>query len=334
MQHLAFSCKLLARWHKRKQSPHQRVASEQISLSGEAANLLRPTQMAALAEPVRCQKKHVERTQRGVALPIKTITRQQVTGTTVYCLEVEEDHSFVANGIAVHNCVSQGLKNAVRYLLARMRIWSGMEIKYREPFAPFIYGVSRCAPELGNRKIRGAGSTGAWGIGAVSKFGILWEDDANVPPYSGRIATQWGQGPPKEFYPPALDNCVTQFAEIKSVDEIRSACKANCAITFACMWDFEMKPTMVKGVPVLKPGKEVGGHQTALIDWNDEIDGALNLNSWGDNAYGNIPGYPPCSAYMRSADMARHLRSRNVEVYAVNMVAADLAGPDWRPVGS
>jgi hypothetical protein len=47
----------------------------------------------------------------GIATTITDITETPFTGE-VYCLEVEVDHAFIANGYAVHNCVSHSSKNA------------------------------------------------------------------------------------------------------------------------------------------------------------------------------------------------------------------------------
>lgn len=56
---------------------------------------------------------------------ITSTTRKHFEGD-VYCIQVAEDHSFVANGIAVHNCVSKGAANCLLTSL-------GMEIASGKP---------------------------------------------------------------------------------------------------------------------------------------------------------------------------------------------------------
>jgi hypothetical protein len=48
---------------------------------------------------------------KGKGSPVDTIRYKDVH-RDVYCLRVDEDHSFIANGYAVHNCVSWGQRNA------------------------------------------------------------------------------------------------------------------------------------------------------------------------------------------------------------------------------
>lgn len=61
-----------------------------------------------------------------VAYPVRKITRTLYTGT-VYNIEVEEDNSYIANGLAVHNCYGTGIVGGyVRYINCREpqgRIW-------------------------------------------------------------------------------------------------------------------------------------------------------------------------------------------------------------------
>jgi len=53
----------------------------------------------------------------GMWKKIAETTREPFEGD-VYCLEVEEDHSFIANGYAVHNCVSHGAAHCLGASLA------------------------------------------------------------------------------------------------------------------------------------------------------------------------------------------------------------------------
>lgn len=56
----------------------------------------------------------------------------ELAGTTVYDFEVQEDHSFICNGIAVHNCQGQSLADALEYVHVMAH---GEEIQISRSFA-------------------------------------------------------------------------------------------------------------------------------------------------------------------------------------------------------
>jgi hypothetical protein len=130
----------------------------------------------------------------------------------VYCIEVEEDHSFLANGYAVHNCVSHGCKNACLTTLA-------CEIYDAKPDE--ITGRIEGAPELPPEGIsdgvlsteaiywwRGHGGANGWvcsdAARQVTTNAGLWprkpypELGFDLTTYSGSKATKWGGTPPPE----------------------------------------------------------------------------------------------------------------------------------------
>lgn len=53
----------------------------------------------------------------GRVVRVQSLTVVAVTGLPVFDIEVEEDHSFVANGLVVHNCVGKGTKNGASTVL-------------------------------------------------------------------------------------------------------------------------------------------------------------------------------------------------------------------------
>ena len=74
---------------------------------------------------------------------VKDVTRCPVAGMTVYSMEVEEDHSFIADGIAIHNCVSRGVARAAQASLDWEIIKKGALLQAAEiAFAP-IYSLAR-----------------------------------------------------------------------------------------------------------------------------------------------------------------------------------------------
>src|SRR5581483_1743128 len=76
-------------------------------------------------------------TRYGFACLIESITVQRVDNIDVYNLEVEEDHTYVANFIVVHNCTANALTGMAEFLMVKQ----GMT-----PYVPsrlFIYWNER-----------------------------------------------------------------------------------------------------------------------------------------------------------------------------------------------
>lgn len=93
--------------HKRKPRKQSRSAS-QVNLYG--TDVARIYEHASVAVTSKSKTKRLK-TRQGVACKVNEIKAIPFTGT-VYCLEVEDDHSFIAEGYAVHNCVSHGCRNS------------------------------------------------------------------------------------------------------------------------------------------------------------------------------------------------------------------------------
>ena len=66
---------------------------------------------------VKLHEKDINRCQFGYARAIRKIEKTKVEALPVYDFEVEEDHSFLAGGIVVHNCVgNRGLVEFIEML--------------------------------------------------------------------------------------------------------------------------------------------------------------------------------------------------------------------------
>ena len=130
----------------------------------------------------------------------------------VYCIEVEEDHSFLANGYAVHNCVSHGTKNACLITLA-CEIYDAKadEVTGRIEGAPEISEEGLKEGALSTEAIywwRGHGGANGWNCAdsarQVTTNAGLWprknyeEIGIDLTTYSGSKATKWGGSPPPE----------------------------------------------------------------------------------------------------------------------------------------
>jgi hypothetical protein len=98
----------------------------------------------------------------------------------VYNLEVEEDHTYIANSIAVHNCVGHATDGSIETRLTIV----GTPISHRSPV--WIYDVARCIERarvnagIPNNKLPPLGDTGsepsdAWT--GISKWGLAAYED-------------------------------------------------------------------------------------------------------------------------------------------------------------
>lgn len=231
------------------------------------------------------------------------------------------------------DCVSMGMTNAIQYAhcheIARLR----QEETFRLVYPPYIYATSRTKNDTGNGQLgRGAGSTGAWAVQAVRKYGVLFVDDEAVPAYSGKMADDWGyKGVPEQFEKLAADNPIEKTAKLESADQVRSALLANQMVTYAIMWRYGTEATEHKGYRVLKGvAGRPGGHQVALIAWMDEpFEAAFLLNSWSKNAHkGPDNGEPPGGAWIRKADIDRDLSGSFSEVFAISQFVGEPGQPD------
>jgi hypothetical protein len=205
----------------------------------------------------------------------------------------------------VGDCVSWGVRNAVDYL-ACQQIAQGENETLRRCFAPWVYGLSRVT--IGQGRIRGDGSVGAWGAEAVRRYGVLAEDEPGVPPYSGQVAREWGQrpGPPEPLFLKAVEFKVQSVALVTTPEEARDAICNGYPITIASSW----------GTRTIRPrdGRQVAegdaswAHQMCLIAYDGSASEPYYyvLNSWGPNAHPQpLQGEPPGGFWIRERDVAR-----------------------------
>lgn len=219
------------------------------------------------------------------------------------------------------DCVGCGAAQAGEYMAAYEIARLGQEEEFKRWYHAFIYAVSRVAPECGNGRLRGAGSTGAWAAVAMKKYGVLFWDDPEVPTYSGRLADQWGSsGPPKKFYDLAADNLVGSAAKITTVDDIRRATMNYHPVTIASGQGFDMTPVEYKGYHVFRP-RGSWMHQMCYLAWMDDpFPAAYRYNSWGVNAHGKpLNGEPPGGAWQHAADIEKELKQHDCELFALSL---------------
>jgi len=233
------------------------------------------------------------------------------------------------------DCVSMGATQATEYLHCYEIAAAKEEEEFHRIFPPYVYGISRCAPDCGAGQMGGqAGSTGSWAATAMMKYGMLFVDDEGCPQYSGRLADQWGRrGPPDQFKQIARDNVVKLASRQTAVDGIRTALINYNPCTLAISWNFGEGAVEHQGYRVLQSSRRVmGGHQVCLIAWMDEpFEAAFMLNSWGtDKHSGPDHGEPPGGAWMLRRDLERHLQGGDqTEVYSLTGFSGTAAKPFW-----
>lgn len=203
----------------------------------------------------------------------------------------------------VGDCVSWGAKHAIEYLQYMEMKTGPPGSEFHEVFAPYIYGVSRVL--IGQGRLRGEGSCGAWAAKGVTQFGVLRADFENVPAYSGHIARQWGKdGPPQQFIAEAKKFLVQMTSPVADASSIRDAIVNGYPCTIASNIGFDK---IVK-----RDGRLVGvrsgswSHQMAVIgyDGSGETPYWYILNSWGPDAHGKPLGdEPPGGFWIGERDM-------------------------------
>lgn len=181
----------------------------------------------------------------------------------------------------IGDCVSFGAANAVRYLLLVQIDRDPGASEFRDPFPPYIYGISRV--QIGGGRVGNSdGSIGAWAAKGVQEYGIVASNDPGVPAYSGSIARQWGrQGPPRDLIALGKQRLVRTVANVKTAAEVRDAICNGYPVTIAS--DFGSKRMIPQdGRIVAKRDGTRWMHQMCVIGYDGS--GAKPywyvLNSW------------------------------------------------------
>lgn len=328
MTTLAISCGLKASCCKRKARGRSRVAYD-IYLAGRKAVSLCPQLAGALTDGRRLTDTCTSRTQYGYTRAVKKLDRRPVERMTVYDFEVEEDHSFVAGGLTVHNCVGVGGGNALASLNFVEVVRLGQAEELIIPFWPFPYGKSR---QRGGMRGSGEGSFGSTFAEACLEDGgpgshldglpkINWAAD-NVN-YDQAVELQWSDGAaaPREMVEEGRKRLVRAVAPVRSAQQAWDAIKNLYPCTCAC------DKIIDRGMVRIEGGSEKaavgrrngrGGHQTSWLGiWDHPELGKLfwEQNQWPRSLYPEDPGGGPrggCWVTWDSVDWV----CRNGEAYA------------------
>jgi hypothetical protein len=243
------------------------------------------------------------------------------------------------------DCTSWGAFNALNYrqcfeaaqalaagddAAAAILTATNNQFRYSAAFPPWIYGVSRTAPDLGNHKLRGAGSLGSWTAQACVRYGVLSFDEPDLPKYSGKLADTWGRsGPPKEWFPKAEPYKLRSVALVQNYEAARDALANGFPVTVASNQGFQQKATLIDGRYWGRPSGS-WAHQMCFTGVDDTAPappwsrskkpGAVYCqNSWGATAHGteNPPdGAPPGGFWVDRDTADRMLGQRDSYAYS------------------
>lgn len=147
----------------------------------------------------------------------------------------------------IGDCVGKSSSDVTDYLQV-LQLGAVGRKDWHTTHPSFAWANGRVMPEIGNRRLgRQDGSLGIWQAVAVKKYGIIFEDDKNVPKYTASLARNWGySGPPKEFMEIGKNRLVrvdtADSAMVKTLDQLFSALSADFPVTVASNYGFDMSP--------------------------------------------------------------------------------------------
>lgn len=167
-----------------------------------------------------------------VGVEIDTIETYDYHGY-VYCINVEDDHLFIANGIGTANCVSHGHRNA-------LDVTRAVEIDVKgEPEAWVARGATENIYQA--RTHGGAGMSPSVAARYVSKTGglLLRKDygEVDLSKYNPSLGI-YKRIPRSIFINEAHKHPVTKVASIDSLEELKEAFANGYACTISSNWGF------------------------------------------------------------------------------------------------
>jgi len=191
---------------------------------------------------------------------------------------------FPARKQTVGDCVSQGAAYAVDAVKAvDIVLNKELERWVAETATEDIYAGSRV--QIGNGRIRGDGSIGAWAARYVNEYGALPRGkygNIDLTTYSGSKARTWGRrgaGVPKTLIPFAKKHPVMTVSQVKTYEEVRDLIANGYAVTIASNQGFSSK----RDSEGFAAPKGSWAHQMSILAVDDKYKrpGVLVQNSWG-----------------------------------------------------
>ncbi len=296
MTTLALSCGLRATAGQRKARRRSKV-SYGVDLSGKKAVSL----FAAVAHRADGERYTIAdnaRTPFGYARRIRRIEKRAVEGFRVFDFEVEEDHSFIANGMVVHNCVGVSTGDAVFTVGAVQRNIATNPTKAFIPWWPFDYGT--CRHNEGDRG-QGEGAVDSVMAQTLIQNGVMDAATPGLPQFtqndgfrlSSQVEMQYSDGAASintQFQSLAKQHVLGSAAPLSSVADIRSAIINGYPVLDGCDNYIGHGALQGSGSDAVAIGQYDGngGHSTCYLGvWDHPSLGTLYLysNQWAGSTY-------------------------------------------------
>ncbi len=244
----------------------------------------------------------------GLRHELEKVSRISKAATTVYCLDVVEDHSFIANGYTVHNCVSHAFGLGVDMLTAIRMTWMSKQERWLTKCATeIIYAGSRF--EVGGGGIRGDGSMGVWAADFIRDWGVVLrkaylDGKHDFTDYSGTLARELGRtGVPNELEPICKLHPVRTCSLVDSWEECRDSVANGHPVAMCSNIGFR---DMRDNEGFLDRARLPWYHAMLIIAIDDQYKrpGALVQNSWGSNwVYGPVRHGQPAGSFWVDAEI-------------------------------
>ena len=327
MGQLALACGLRPSVLRRQRAKHQRIAALDVYINGADAITVYPNRREEVS--ISPRPKLMEKTPYGFAAVVERIDAEHVTDSPVYCCEVEEEHSLVANGVAQHQCVGAGGGNCLMTLIMIEVIRLGDPEKALIPFWLLPYGRSRYY--LGDRG-PGEGSTGGTFAKAMKEDGVIPANLPELPKFTNTDGLVWGQAAEMRWsdgdnpdtmrlLPEARKHVVRTVAQCRSTDEVRQAIQNGYPCTIASNWGGQMR-IQPSGNPPCLLNRKAGtwNHQMSVLGWWQHPSlGELFWiqNQWGLRAHGEDPAGGPLGGFwVKQADLAFIVRQNETFAFS------------------
>lgn len=325
MTTLALSCGLKATAGRRKARLQSKV-SYGVDLCGQKAVRLFAA-VAHRAEGPRFSPTDTARTPHGYARKVRSIERHPVEQFRVFDFEVEEDHSFIAKGLTVHNCVGAGGGNALMTLIC-VQASLGNSV----PVLPFwLFDYGRCRYNEGDRG-QGEGAMGSSFADTIVKEGVLDANEAGLPKFdtsdgftlTSKIEMTWSDGASStvtKWGTAAAQYPLGSVTPVKSSQDIKALVLNGYPGSFACDNYIGNASVQGSGADAALVGywDGNGGHQQYFMAyWEHLTLGPLYGigNNWAGNTYVADPGgLPLCTCWVKEAKVDSAIKNLHSEVY-------------------
>lgn len=304
-----------------------------INLGGEQAHkAMSAAKGVAVSVHEYRSNKDAARCKFGYARTVKKIEKVKVENLQVYDFEVEEDHSFLAGGLVVHNCVAAGGTNAVFSTIAAQRLASDNPTKAFMPFCWHNYAMSR--HYMGTDR-QGEGSLGSTFAKSLGIDGIRdWVDGEGLPKLRHEDGLVIGAAEEMKWssfnhpgvaqvLPTSRQHLFGSTAECRSADDIKAMVLNGYGVTFACNYYVGNASVQGSGDEACLIGKwdTYGPHQQSVhAVWEHPRFGTLlwAQNSWPKEVYpGDPAGGPVCGCWVPIDNVAWAMR-QDGEVYGLS----------------